>query len=100
MSSMLNPMRDDDLLNFCLAHGGVVDLAACETGGISIDKLRWLIASGRWQSVYPRTFATFSGPLPYPVRLAAVLVYAGPDAALSHETAGAEYGICRQPESV
>ncbi|HVV76005.1 MAG TPA: hypothetical protein VHC43_08200 [Mycobacteriales bacterium] len=97
---MLNPRRDQDLLNFSLSNGGVVDHRACERAGITADKLRWLIDSGRWQPLFPRTFATFSGPIPYEVRLEAALLYAGAGSVLSHETAGAEHAICGRPDSI
>lgn len=98
---VLNPMRDADILNFSLTNGGAVDLADCEAAGISTEKLRWLIASGRWQLVFPRTLATFSGPVPYETRLRAALLYAGEGATLSHETAAAEHGFhARRPERI
>lgn len=97
---VLNPLRDQELLSLGLSNEGVVDLGGCEQAGITEDKLRWLVSSGRWQTIYPRTFATFSGPLPYDARLQAAVLYAGAGAALSHETAGALQGLCSQPDRV
>lgn len=97
---MLNPHRDADLLNFALGPDGIVDLAGCRDSGLTEDKLHWLVTSGRWQIVYPRTYATFSGPLPSRSRLRAAVLYAGRGAALSHETAGAKYGLNRQPDAI
>jgi hypothetical protein len=68
--------------------------------GITDDKIRWLVRSGRWQLVHPRVFATFSGELPYDSRLYAALLYAGSESVLSHESAGAIHGICARPTSV
>lgn len=95
---MLNPLRDADLLNFSLR--AIVGLDDCRAAGITDDKLQWLVASGRWQHLHPRTFATFSGPVPYDFRLRAALLYAGSGAALSHQTAGAMHGICQRPDSI
>lgn len=97
---MLSPLRDQDLLVFSLSNGGVVDLRSCEQAGISPDKLRWLADSGRWQLVYPRTYVAFSGPVPYDLRLRAAVLYGGEGVALSHETAGAEHGLCSRPDRV
>jgi len=95
---MLNPQRDADLLNF--SRRAIVDLDSCRAAGITDDKLQWLVISGRWQYLYPRTLATFSGPVPYDLRLRAALLYGGAGAALSHWTAAAHHGMCRRPESI
>lgn len=97
---VLNPLRDAGLAHLGRDTEGIVDLAACRAAGMSAKKVRWLVESGRWQYVYPRTLATFSGPVPYPARLHAAVMYAGADAVLSHETAGHSHGLCAPPDRV
>lgn len=76
---------------------GIVSLDECRAAAISDRKTEWMVASGRWQYVYPRVLATFSGPVPYEAQLVAALKYAGTDAALSHATAGHDLGLCKRP---
>jgi len=64
------------------------------------DRIRYLVESGRWQSPHPRVFVTFSGPAPLLTRQYAGVLYAGECAALSHESAGAGYRLCREPELI
>lgn len=97
---MLNPLRDGDLLDLGADSGGMVELNDLLALGVTDDKIRWLVSSGRWQRVLPRVFATFSGEISYnPMRYAALL-YAGPESALSHESAGASHGLCGRPGQV
>jgi hypothetical protein len=97
---MLNPSRDEGLLDLGQATAGAVHLSDCRTAGMGEDRVRYLVESGRWQSPYPRVFATFSGPLPLLTRQFAALLYAGEGAALSHESAGASFGLCRDPDLI
>ena len=55
--------------------------------GMSEKSVDWLIAKGMWQRVHCAVYATFTGPLSRKARLWAALLYAGPGARLSHETA-------------
>lgn len=98
--AVLNPMRDEGLLGIGAESAGIVELRDCLTLGITDDKLRWLVKSGRWQLVHPRVFATFSGPVPYESLVYAALFYAGQDAVLSHDSAGASHGLCIRPPSI
>ncbi|WP_410622053.1 hypothetical protein [Amycolatopsis sp. cmx-8-4] len=51
------------------------------------------VEAGRWQRVLPGVYATFTGPLPRPARLAAALLYGGRHAVLSHHSAAEEWGL-------
>jgi hypothetical protein len=72
-------------------------LTAVQAGIVSRDQLRQLgvaravfrreIRARRWRRVLPRTYATFTGPLPSAARAWAAVLYAGPDATLSHWSA-------------
>lgn len=97
---MLNPRRDASLLHLGQDTGGAVHLDECRAAGLGDDRTEYLVASGRWQSPYPRVFVTFSGPLPLLTRQYAAVLYAGEAAGLSHETAGAGYALCRELELI
>jgi hypothetical protein len=51
------------------------------------------LAAGRWQRVHPGVYTAYSGPLTRETRLWAALLYAGPEAVLSHDTAGMLWGL-------
>jgi hypothetical protein len=57
--------------------------------GSLVSKVR----SGRWQPVYPGVYAVFTGPLPRLAQLWAVVLWAGEDAVLSHESAAELHGM-------
>ncbi|HEX3705747.1 MAG TPA: hypothetical protein VHV76_03875 [Mycobacteriales bacterium] len=94
---MLNPLRDPKLMGLGAESGGAVDIYACRAAGLSDQRVEWLVASGRWQSPLPRTYVTFSGPVPIATMQFAAIKYAGADAALSHESAGALWQLCQTP---
>lgn len=61
---------------------------------------RWLAArvrSGHWQRVHPGVYVRHGGPLPWRVRAAAAVAYAGPGAALGLRSAGFVCGVVRRP---
>ena len=60
---------------------------------LSPSRLRHLVASGRWQRVLPRVYATSPAALSHPDRARASLLYAGEPAALSHDTGLAIWGL-------
>jgi hypothetical protein len=68
-------------------QAGVITRAQAHESGLSDDTIAHRVASGRWQRIYPGVYTTFSGPLPRQARLWAAVLYAGPGAVLSHETA-------------
>ncbi|MGI8683012.1 MAG: type IV toxin-antitoxin system AbiEi family antitoxin domain-containing protein [Mycobacteriales bacterium] len=76
---------------------GVVTRAQALAGGLSPDRLRWLLRSGRWQRVYRGIYATHNGPLTPEQREIAALLYAGDGAVLSHYTAAARDGLAGFP---
>ena len=58
------------------------------------------VASGRWQRLQPGVFVTHDGPVLWRSRVWAALLYAGPDAALSHASAASAHGFVGQPPRV
>lgn len=65
--------------------------------GLSVDMVRWLLRSRRWQRVYRGIYVTHNGPLTPAQRECAALLYAGEGAALSHYTAAARDGLHGYP---
>jgi hypothetical protein len=94
---MLNPQRDADLLSLGATTDGVVSLDVCRAAGLSDRRLSDLVATGRWQSPWPRVYVTFSGPLPSAARLQAAVRYAGRDATISHASAGYLWRLTAAP---
>ncbi|HVW81335.1 MAG TPA: hypothetical protein VHB69_10405 [Mycobacteriales bacterium] len=97
---MINPKRDPGLVSLGQESAGAVDLYTCRVVGLTDDRIRWLVESGRWQSPLPRIYVTFSGPIPLETMHFAALQYAGEGAALSHESAGALWRLCKPPPLV
>jgi hypothetical protein len=61
--------------------------------GVTRSALAAKLRAGDWQRVFPRVYALHSGTPSYDERLAAALAYAGPGAALSHDTASQLHGL-------
>jgi hypothetical protein len=76
---------------------GIVSRGQARRAGWSDRQIGHRLKSGRWQRVYPHTFATFSGPLTRAGRLWAAVLWAGEGAVLSHETAAEIHGITERP---
>jgi hypothetical protein len=74
-------------------QGGIVSRHQAIKAGMSSGAVRWAVRRGTWQQVYPGVYATFTGPVRRPARLWAALLYAGPGAVLSHETAAELVGL-------
>ncbi|MET7392234.1 hypothetical protein ABZS66_01870 [Dactylosporangium sp. NPDC005572] len=65
--------------------------------GITRGRLRWELAAGRWQTVLPLVYATFSGPLQHRQRLLAAQLYGGPEALLTGAAALGVHGFRTAP---
>jgi hypothetical protein len=72
---------------------GLVDTAQLHAYQLTPKVIACQVRAGRWQPVAPRVYATFTGPLPTEARRIAALLYAGPAAALSHDTAAELWGM-------
>jgi hypothetical protein len=88
-------------------HARLAALAASQDGVVSRAQLAELdvprsfvrreLRSRRWQRPFPRTYVTFTGPLPFRTRVWAALLFAGDDAVASHSTAGHLQELVNQP---
>jgi hypothetical protein len=58
-----------------------------------VDKITWLLKRGDWRQVHRGVYVTFTGPVSRSALLWAAVLYAGPGAYLSHETAAEINGL-------
>ena len=72
---------------------GVLTTAQLHHCGITPQQLRHRVRSGRWQQVLHGVHSVTNGPLFRPATLSAALLFGGPDAVLSHDTAAQEWGM-------
>lgn len=85
--------RVGSLVDLCQHQQGVLTRQQALQYGMTLERIRACLRSGRWQRLYAGVYATFSGPVPRAARLWAVVLYAGRDTALSHQTAAALAGL-------
>jgi len=78
------------------AQSGVLTRAQCLDLGMTPDSIRWLLRSGRWQRVHHGVYARHVGPLDWPARVSAALLYCGDGAVASHRTAARLHGLLDQ----
>jgi hypothetical protein len=76
---------------------GVISRGQALECGISQDAIRVRLRNGRWQRLAAGVYATFSGEPPRLAFIWAGLLTAGPDAAISHQTAAELYQLGRRP---
>ncbi|HEY2280231.1 MAG TPA: type IV toxin-antitoxin system AbiEi family antitoxin domain-containing protein [Streptosporangiaceae bacterium] len=76
-------------------QNGVLGSRQALESGLPSDSIETLLRTGRWQRLNRGVYATFTGSPSREALLWAVLVRAGPDAALSHETAAELFGFAR-----
>lgn len=68
-------------------QAGVITRKQALHSGLSRNTIISKLGHGRWRQVYPGVYATFTGPVGRDAQLWAAVLYAGPGARLSHETA-------------
>lgn len=85
------------LCQLIVRQHGIVTARRAAEHGVTRGAIRAHLAGGRWQRVFDRVYATFSGPLPRRALLWAVALRAGPTARLSHRTAGELNGLVDEP---
>jgi hypothetical protein len=72
---------------------GVVSREQALASGMTSAAVKWRLNRGSWQRIYPGVYAAFSGPIDRAARLWAIVLYAGPGARLSHQTAAELLGL-------
>jgi hypothetical protein len=68
-------------------QAGIITRKQALLNGLSRNAIVSKVEQGRWRQVYQGVYATFTGPIDRDAQLWAVVLYAGPGARLSHETA-------------
>ncbi len=80
------------------AQDGVLSRAQAIECGLSPSYIRSRL-QGDWRTVHAGVYVTFTGPLPFRTRVWAAVLYAGPGAMASHETAAWLQGLIDRPPS-
>jgi len=80
-------------------QGGVITRRQAIQAGLSADKIAWLLKRGDWRQVHRGVYVTFTGPVGRSALLWAAVLYAGPGAYLSHETAAEINGLSDEESS-
>jgi predicted transcriptional regulator of viral defense system len=88
------PLVSYDLL---AVQGKAIARRQSTSSGLAPRAMRTRVSNGRWQRLQRGVYATFSGEPPRETVLWAALLRAGPDAALSHQTAAERHGLIDEP---
>lgn len=78
-------------------HAGVLTTAQLVELGADRAWISRQVRSGRWQQLHRGVVVTYSGPVTWRARAWAALLYAGPGAALSHESAALRHTLTSRP---
>jgi very-short-patch-repair endonuclease len=78
-------------------QGDVISRKQVLNAGLLEGAIAWNVRSGRWQQVHAGVYATFTGPIARNSLLWAAVLYCGPEAQLSHETAAELHGLIDEP---
>lgn len=81
-------------------QAGMVTRSQALDAGLSTSAITSRLGSGRWQPVYRGVYATFTGPVSRDAQLWAVVLYAGPGARLSHQTAAELIQLRHRPSQL
>ncbi len=85
------------LRNLARHQSGVVSRSQALRAGLSAGMIKFRVSSGRWQQIYPGVYATFTGAPGRGAQLWAAVLWAGPGAMLSHETAAELQRLADKP---
>lgn len=85
-------------LQLVRSQHGVLSRPQLAEHGVGDRRIAHRRASRRWQRVLPGVHCVHTGPLVRPAVLRAALLYGGPDAVLSHRSAGEEWGMVRRDD--
>lgn len=92
--------REEALGELAASQAGVVARRQLRALGVPRTVVRSHLRGHRWQRVLPGTFVVFTGPLPFPTRVWAAVLYAGRNATASHDTAAWLWGLETDPPGV
>lgn len=81
-------------------QGNAIARRQSASSGINPRAMRSKMSNGRWQRLQRGVYAAFSGEPSRETVLWAALLRAGPDAALSHQTAAERHGLIDEPSSL
>jgi Transcriptional regulator, AbiEi antitoxin len=81
-------------------QNGVVSRQQALDAGLREDAIERRLRSGKWQRLHRGVYATFTGPLSREAKLWASVLCAGPEAALSHQTAAELHGLVDKPAAM
>jgi hypothetical protein len=95
--SNMGPGAHGEWLMLLSIQDGIITREQAKRLGFSDRQIEHRAQSGRWQRVYPRVYATFSGPVSRNARFWAAVLWAGKGAMLSHQTAAEVQGIIDSP---
>jgi predicted transcriptional regulator of viral defense system len=82
------------------AQGHAIARRQSASSGLDPLAMRTRLGNGRWQRLQRGVYAAFSGEPARETVLWAALLRAGPDAALSHQTAAERHGLIDEPSSL
>lgn len=75
------------------SQGGILLRSQALADGITSAQVGHLVRSGRWQRLHPGVYLTHNGSPSHLETIWAALAHAGPDAVISHRTAGHAQGL-------
>ena len=78
-------------------QAGVVSRQQALDAGFTEKAIEWRLRSGAWQRLHRGVYATFTGDPSREARLWAAVLWAGPGAVLSHETAAEIHHLTDKP---
>jgi hypothetical protein len=85
------------LRNLARLQYGVVSRSQALRAGLTVDKIKFRVRSNRWQQIHLGVYATFTGVPGRNAQLWAAVLWAGPGAILSHETAAELIRLADKP---
>ena len=74
-------------------QSGVVSRRQLLDAGWTSSEIAHRVRSGRWQTLHPGVYASFTGDVGFEARVWGALLLAGPEALASHSTAGRLHGL-------
>jgi hypothetical protein len=96
MSNGLPP----ECLRLLLEQNGVISISQAVSAGLTAKFVRDQVRAGRWQVLHRGVYAAFTGRPDRGAELWGAQLRAGPEAALSHQTAAELWGLVDRPSAI